>query len=383
MKNLLFQSSLLFNQDLVPNYLMFFIAVTFFTAALLLVSPTSALWAHEKAGNPNSIESTIQALRDGNARFAAGQPIHPNQTHEVRTRLSHGGQTPMAAVLACSDSRVPVEQIFDMGLGDLFVVRAAGSVPGVDQVGSIEYAVSHLGVPVVLVLSHTGCGAVTAAVEGAQEPGALGELLSKLSPISAAVKDLEGPRRLDTAVKLSAIVFREQLPLISPVINRAVRDGKLAVISGVYDIATGEANIDAGQWEKPAANDAPLPPPIPPAASQESQEAVDPSAQPSQEASGEELSAQPEEKTPGDQAELAAQPEEGAPGDQAELAAQPEEGAPGDQTQSQGSVPSPLTLVPLEGLPTGDQVQSSESSEPAGATDLTLPDQTNPNSSGY
>ncbi|MDR2368862.1 MAG: carbonic anhydrase [Deltaproteobacteria bacterium] len=202
--------------------------------------------------NPNSIETAIQALRDGNARFVASQPTHPNQTKERLKDLADHGQTPLAAVLACSDSRVPIEEIFDMGFGDLFVIRAAGAVPGVDQVGSLEYAVAHLGVPVILVLSHTNCGAVSAAVSQANEPGALGQLLKKLSPAAIAVEGLEGAKKLQTAIELSAVIFREQLPLVSPVLGEAVKSGKLAIISGVYDIATGQVDF-ALPKEKPQA----------------------------------------------------------------------------------------------------------------------------------
>ncbi|MDR1676818.1 MAG: carbonic anhydrase [Deltaproteobacteria bacterium] len=205
---------------------------------------TSALASGHEPTNPHSIESTIKALVDGNARFVSSKRTNPNQSFEVRKNLAEHGQTPMAAVLACSDSRVPVEDLFDLGFGDLFVIRAAGAVPGVDQVGSIEYAVAHLGVPVVLVLSHTGCGAVTAAVTGANEPGALGQLLKKLSPIAKAVEKMEGTRQLQTAVELSAIIFREELPLISPVLSEAVDHGKLLIISGVYDLPSGQVTLE-------------------------------------------------------------------------------------------------------------------------------------------
>ena len=204
--------------------------------------------ASDHGGNPNTISSAISALKEGNKRFAAGAPTHPHQSLELLDHLAKEGQTPFAAVLACSDSRVAIEELFDLGFGDLFVVRAAGSVPGTDQVGSLEYAVAHLGVPVILVMGHTNCGAVSAAVSGANEPGALGELLEKLSPIASAVKHLSDSRRLQTAIELSAIVFREQLPLLSPVLAQAVSDGKLAIVSGVYDIATGEVTMDEGRW---------------------------------------------------------------------------------------------------------------------------------------
>ncbi|MDR2300499.1 MAG: hypothetical protein LBF38_00390 [Deltaproteobacteria bacterium] len=236
----MFESFKIFIEDLLVNKF-FFVALLPIVA--LFSGPALAADAGHDLDNPNSIESTIKALRDGNARFAGAQPTHPNQTKDRLKTLADQGQTPMAAVLACSDSRVPVEELFDLGFGDLFVVRAAGAVPGVDQVGSLEYAVAHLGVPVILVLSHTECGAVSAAVTGADEPGALGQLLVKLTPVAKAVESIDQARQLQTAVELSAVIFREQLPLVSPVINQAVRSGKLLIISGVYDLASGKVDL--------------------------------------------------------------------------------------------------------------------------------------------
>jgi carbonic anhydrase len=157
----------------------------------------------------------------------------------------------LAAILSCSDSRAPVEKIFDQGFGDLFVIRAAGAVPGVDQVGSLEYAVAHLGVPVIVVLAHTKCGAVTAAVTGAEEPGALGELLAKLNPVANVVSKLEESSRLSAAIKLSASLFREQVSMVSPVIANAVKEGRLKVVSAVYDIDTGKVEFTEAE-AKPA-----------------------------------------------------------------------------------------------------------------------------------
>lgn len=211
---------------------------------------TSAAAASDHSGNPNTIASALANLKAGNQRFVSGASTHPHQTPEMLDTLAKEGQTPLAAVLACSDSRAPVEKLFDLGFGDLFVVRAAGAVPGTDQVGSLEYAVAHLGVPVILVLSHAKCGAVAAAVADAKEPDALGELLLKLSPVAAAVRNLDESKRLQTAVELSAVVFREQLPLVSPVLADALKEGRLAIVSGVLDIATGEVVINEGRWAK-------------------------------------------------------------------------------------------------------------------------------------
>lgn len=133
--------------------------------------------------NPSTpcAEEALQARREGNRRFATGQAIHPHQDAARREEV-RPGQRPFAAILSCSDSRVPPEVIFDWGVGDLFVVRTAGH--GVDDValGSIEYAVEHLGVPLLVVLGHTRCGAVTAALHGDEAPGHIAAVIRPSSP---------------------------------------------------------------------------------------------------------------------------------------------------------------------------------------------------------
>ena len=131
-----------------------------------------------------SPELALQALQAGNRRFALGAGIHPNQTLNRRDEIVPA-QQPFAVVIGCSDSRVPPEIIFDCGLGDLFVVRSAGHVLDDATVGSVQYAVEILGVKLILVLGHSDCGAVKAAVEGVKASGCLGALLEGLAPILA------------------------------------------------------------------------------------------------------------------------------------------------------------------------------------------------------
>ena len=188
--------------------------------------------------NPWSADTALQALKAGNERFAAGKSLYPNSDKEVLDDLAAHGKAPMAAILSCSDSRAPVEEIFDLGFGDIFSIRVAGEVPGIDQVGSIEYAVAHLGTPLIVVLGHTHCGAVTAAVQGASEPGSLGQLLSRLSPIAQAVSNVQEADRVAAAINLAATRFRDDLPALSPVIDAAVKAKKVTIISAVYDLDT-------------------------------------------------------------------------------------------------------------------------------------------------
>ncbi|MDR1576882.1 MAG: carbonic anhydrase [Deltaproteobacteria bacterium] len=215
-----------------------FLSLTVSALAQYHSSDQSSAVSHG-SNNPNSVDSALKALKEGNARFVAGQSTNPRQNKEFLAQLVINGQTPLAAVLSCSDSRSPVEKIFDLGFGDLFVVRAGGATPGVDQIGSLEYAVDHLGVPVIVVLTHTYCGAIAAALSETKSTGALGEMLAKLNPVAKAVEELDSSKRLDAAIKMSAVLFREQLSLVSPVIADAVKTGRLKVISGVHDLDTG------------------------------------------------------------------------------------------------------------------------------------------------
>jgi carbonic anhydrase len=112
-------------------------------------------------------DRAMELLREGNARYVNADPAHPNCGGERRSETASEGQHPFVAVLSCSDSRVPVELVFDRGIGDIFVIRVAGNI-AIDRgvIGSAEYAAGHLGVPLLVVMGHTGCGAVKAAISG-------------------------------------------------------------------------------------------------------------------------------------------------------------------------------------------------------------------------
>lgn len=190
--------------------------------------------------NPHTPDSALAALAEGQARFVSGRPAHPHADQATREGLAAHGQTPLAAVLACSDSRAPVELLFDQGFGDLFIVRAAGQVPGPDQVGSLEYAVAHLGVPLVLVLGHTKCGAVTAAVQRAQEPGALGQLLARLDPVVQAVAHLPESQRVEAAVEKTVDHIVGELRRQSPTLAQAEKDGRIRILGAIYNLDSGK-----------------------------------------------------------------------------------------------------------------------------------------------
>jgi carbonic anhydrase len=118
-----------------------------------------------------SADKALHQLRDGNARYVAGESDAEARQHRERRRQTAGEQNPIAAVLSCSDSRVPVEMVFDQGIGDLFIVRIAGNVVGHSQVASIEFAASYLDVRLVVVLGHSDCGAVKGVVDWLRSPG--------------------------------------------------------------------------------------------------------------------------------------------------------------------------------------------------------------------
>ena len=153
----------------------------FLVVSICLWAPAGLMPAADQATGVTA-EEAIRSLTKGNARFAEGKSTHPNADSARRTETAQSGQRPLATVLACANSRSPVEIVFDRGIGDLFVVRVAGNVCGVDEQGSIEYGVEKLGTPLVLVLGHSDCGAVSAAVSGAELHGSIKRLVGKIVP---------------------------------------------------------------------------------------------------------------------------------------------------------------------------------------------------------
>ncbi|HUV35805.1 MAG TPA: carbonic anhydrase, partial [Patescibacteria group bacterium] len=136
-------------------------------------------------------DEAFEALMAGNGRYVAGAPVHPRQTAARRAETA-GGQHPFAVVITCADSRVPPEILFDQGIGDLFVIRVAGNITGNAVVGSVEYAAEHLGVPLVVVLGHTHCGAVNAAIVGDGTPGRIAHIVGRIAPAVDRARELPG-----------------------------------------------------------------------------------------------------------------------------------------------------------------------------------------------
>ena len=203
---------------------------------------------------PETPAATWRELRRGNERFIAGEPEHPRQDVDHRTGLA-ARQRPLVAIFGCSDSRLSAEIIFDVGLGDAFVVRNAGQVISDSVLGSLEYAVSVLGVPLILVLGHDQCGAVRAAIDsqGADPTPLPAHIQSLVERIVPAVRRVAGVEEgsIDTDAIDAGFVGREHLrdtvaELLerSEVISDAIAAGTLAVVGANYRLLEGRAETD-------------------------------------------------------------------------------------------------------------------------------------------
>ncbi|MHA7986072.1 carbonic anhydrase [Rathayibacter sp. CAU 1779] len=193
--------------------------------------------------NPARAWSQLQA---GNARFIAGAPLHPHQDAERRAETV-GSQAPVATIFGCSDSRLAAEIIFDLGLGDAFVIRNAGQVISESVLGSIEYAVAVLHVPLLLVMSHDSCGAVRAAIDSAAPdadrlPPHIADLIA---PIVPAVRRVAGEVTDPTAVDSTEVAREHVKDTVSELLRRselvaqAVADGELAIVGANYRLSDG------------------------------------------------------------------------------------------------------------------------------------------------
>jgi carbonic anhydrase len=223
--------------------------------ATALISSVAATF-EPPTGIPHA--DALLLLTAGNCRFAAGESIHFQQDPLRRSETARNGQTPFAAILTCSDSRVSPELIFDQGIGCLFVVRVAGNVAQTDEVASLEYAVNHLGTRLVVVLGHTKCGAVTAVVDGAITDPNLEKLVKPIEPAVAQVLDatpaLSGPALLDAAIRANVAQAIADILRLSPSLTLAVTRGQVRIVGAIYDIESGKVQF---------LENAPLPPPIP------------------------------------------------------------------------------------------------------------------------
>jgi len=180
-----------------------------------------------------------EALLEGNARFRGGGEHATSWQEERVVKTGALGQSPSVGVLSCADSRVPVEIIFDQGVGDLFVVRVAGNSESETAAGTFEYGVSAIGVHAILVLGHTKCGAVEAAFNHKDLPGNMGSFTKVIRP----ALDGTNPSNLDAAVEANVRWQQARLLERSEILRDAVAAGRLDMLMAVYDVTTGEVRF--------------------------------------------------------------------------------------------------------------------------------------------
>ena len=209
-----------------------------------------ALWTrqahHEREAQHSTPDQALHRLIAGNARFMSGTVTHTDQDVERRMELA-AGQSPFATIVGCSDSRVPPELVFDLGLGDLFVVRVAGNVVNTDVAGSVQYAVHHLHTALVVVLGHQQCGAVMAALapqsDREKEPPDVQELMDRIEPaLNGLDSTLHGDRRVAAAVEANARYSTKALASL-PDLATALNEKRLRILPAVYDLTTGRVNF--------------------------------------------------------------------------------------------------------------------------------------------
>jgi carbonic anhydrase len=184
-----------------------------------------------------SADAVLAELKAGNQHHVSKRDDHPHQT-ATRQRELAGGQQPHAAILSCADSRVAPEIVFDQGLGDLFDVRVAGNVAGDAEIASIEYAAEHLNVPLVVVMGHQRCGAITAAVEGGEAPGHLPSLLNLIRPAVDQASRLSGDR-VENAVRINVEMVVDHLRASQPVLAGLADKQHLRIVGAIYSLDTG------------------------------------------------------------------------------------------------------------------------------------------------
>jgi carbonic anhydrase len=193
---------------------------------------------------PRSADEALRDLLAGNERFAKGRPSGPRRRPQDFRALAEA-QYPEAVIVSCADSRVAPEILFDVGVGDIFVIRVAGNViggAGASVKGSIEYAIAELHTPLIVVLGHSGCGAVKSAIKHIDGkdalPGAIGGLVDMVKPAVIKGRGMPGDA-LENAIRANVELGVERLEGLQPILAPRVKDGTVKIAGGVYDLKTG------------------------------------------------------------------------------------------------------------------------------------------------
>jgi len=205
--------------------------------AILILLSLANLSTGQNAGEKITADSVLAELKTGNKHHMAHRYQHPHETLD-RQRQLVSGQHPHAEILSCSDSRVPPEIVFDQGLGDLFIIRVAGNVASDTEIGSLEYGAEHLHIPLLVVLGHESCGAVTAAVQGGPPEGHIAALVDLIKPAVEKTRGMPGDPVANT-VRINVEMVVKQLRSSAPILSELVAHGKLRIVGAVYSIDTG------------------------------------------------------------------------------------------------------------------------------------------------
>ena len=214
--------------------------------AVALGGPAAQAASPGPAGPPAG--EVLKRLLEGNQRFMKGETSNPRRGPDDFRPLAEG-QRPMAVIVGCSDSRVPPELLFDQGVGDLFVIRVAGNVvkgAGAPVKGSIEYGVAELGASLVMVLGHSECGAVKAAIKHLDDkdalPGAIEPLVNSIRPAVVKARSMQG-NLLDNALRANVAIGVDLLRGLQPIVAPAVKRGQVKVVGAMYDLRTGSVTL--------------------------------------------------------------------------------------------------------------------------------------------
>jgi carbonic anhydrase len=214
-------------------------------AVRILTCSWLAFVASSMAGESAGVgaDEALSRLLNGDKRFVAGKSEEPTGAALVERRHALAkDQKPFAVILGCSDSRVPPELIFDVTLGDIFVVRTAGEVVDAIVLGSLEYAIEHLGTKLIVVLGHERCGAVTAAVSGATDTGDIPDVLKAISPAVEETKGQSGDA-IENAVRANARDIARRLKSSGPIIAPRVQSGEVKIVAAYYSLDTGQVEL--------------------------------------------------------------------------------------------------------------------------------------------
>ena len=200
------------------------------------------------SGADVSADEAIKRLMDGNERYTESNMTACLQTTKETRKILSKGQKPYAVILSCSDSRVPPEIVFDKTFGEIFVIRVAGNVPDPIVLGSIEYAIEHFGSPLIMVLGHQRCGAVTASVDAHGKPeGNIGAIIKAITPsVKKARQEAKGKSKeelVEKVVDYNIHLAAENILKQSPMIRHMVAKGKVKIVKAKYDLDDGKVTL--------------------------------------------------------------------------------------------------------------------------------------------